>query len=69
MAYEYLPRNTFAEFDSVYFPNGVSPKDSNNHAFCQVKLRECAIITGGGGLGNQRGGIGENHNYREGGWV
>lgn len=35
MAYEYLPRNTFAEFDSVYFPNGVSPKDSNNHAFCQ----------------------------------
>jgi len=55
MAYEYLPRNTFAEFDSVYFPNGVSPKDSNNHAFCQVELRDCAIITWRGGGRETRG--------------
>ncbi|XP_078383333.1 uncharacterized protein LOC144665923 [Oculina patagonica] len=35
LAFEYLPRNTFAEFESIYFPNGNSPMDSSNHAFCQ----------------------------------
>ncbi|KAJ7325630.1 hypothetical protein OS493_029493 [Desmophyllum pertusum] len=35
LAFEYLPRKTFAEFESVYFPNGKAPVDSNNHAFCQ----------------------------------
>ena len=36
MAYEYLPRTVFAEFENVYFLNGEAPKDTNNHAFCQV---------------------------------
>jgi len=27
-----------------------------------VSIRDCAIITWKGGFGNQRGGIGENHN-------
>ena len=39
MAYEYLPRQTFAEYDNIYFANGKSLKNSDNHAFCKVRQR------------------------------
>ena len=44
----------------------------NLHFSSATKLRDCAIITwkkGGEGVGKLEGGIGENDNKRERGWM